>query len=74
MSLNRLVPLAVMAGALVLPGAASAGTAVDAACDAYVWVGEGSVRHGTYEVRTPEQTIRLGDHTGALGEQDPCAG
>ena len=73
MSITRFVPLFAVAAALVMPGAASAGTPVETACTASVWVGEGSVRHGEYEVTTPEQTVRLGDHTGALGAQDPCA-
>ncbi len=70
---NRIIMYAALAGALAAPGVASAGTAVDAACDAYVHVGEGSVRHGQHQVTTPEQTVSLGTHTGALGEQDPCA-
>jgi hypothetical protein len=73
MSIRSILPLAVVAGALALPAGASAGTPVDTACDAYVWVGEGSVRHGSTEVTTPEQTIRLSDHTGALGDADACA-
>ena len=71
MSIRTLLPLALVATAAVAP-AAQAGTPTQTACNAYVWVGEGSVRHGDQEVRTPEQTLRLADHTGALGEQDPC--
>ncbi|HEX2084218.1 MAG TPA: hypothetical protein VHF89_00925 [Solirubrobacteraceae bacterium] len=72
MSIRSIVPLALVATALAAPAAATAGTPTQAACNATVWVGEGSVRHGTYEVTTPEQTVRLADHTGALGDQDPC--
>ena len=77
MSATRLLPLAAIAGALVLPGAASADpvetNAPNALCNATVYVGEGSFQHGDHKVTTPEQTIRLADHTVALGEQDPCA-
>ena len=76
MSATRLAPFIAVA-ALALPGAASADpvetNAPSTLCTASVTVGEGSFRHGDYQVTTPEQTIRLGDHTGALGEQDPCA-
>ncbi len=73
MSIRSIAPLALVAAALAAPAAASAGTPTQTACDAYVWVGEGSVRHGDDELRTPEQTVRLADHTGALGDDDPCA-
>ena len=73
MSIRSIAPLALVAAALAAPAAASATTPVGAVCNATVWVGEGSIRHGDREVRTPEQTLRLSDHTGALGEQDPCA-
>jgi hypothetical protein len=73
MSVRSLIPLALAATAIAAPAAAHAGTPTQTACNAYVWVGEGSVRHGDHEVRTEEQTLRLADHTGALGEQDPCA-
>jgi hypothetical protein len=76
MSATRLLPLAIV-GALALPGAAGADpvetNALNTACNASVWVGQGSFQHGAYQVTTPEQTIRLADHTGTLGEQDPCA-
>jgi hypothetical protein len=70
---HRIIPALVVAAGLFAPAAASAGTPAETACNAYVWVGSGGVTHGSYEVTTPEQTVRLGDHTGALGEQDPCA-
>lgn len=35
--------------------------------------GSGGVTHGDLSATTPEQTIRLADHTGALGGQDPGA-
>lgn len=73
MSIRSIAPLALVAAALAAPAAASAGTPTQTLCNATVWVGEGSVRHGDYEVRTPQQTLRLSDHTGALGAQDPCA-
>ena len=77
MSATRLAPIVAVAGALLLPGAAVAGpvetNAPSTLCNASVYVGEGSFQHGDYEVTTPEQTIRLGDHTGVLGAQDPCA-
>lgn len=77
MSATRLLPLAAIAGALALPGAAGADVvstnAVNTACDASVYVGGASFRHGDHQVTTPELTLRLSDHTGALGEQDPCA-
>lgn len=76
MSATRLVPFVVVA-ALAMPAAAVAGpvetNAPSTLCNASVYVGEGSFQHGDYKVTTPEQTIRLGDHTGALGAQDPCA-
>ena len=76
MSAPRLAPLVAVV-ALALPGAASADpvetNARSTLCNASVYVGEGSFQHGDYRVATPEQTVRLGDHTGALGEQDPCA-
>ena len=73
MKMTRIAPFAAVAAALALPGAASADTPVQTVCNAYVWVGSGGVTHGDLSVTTPEQTIRLADHTGALGEQDPCA-
>ncbi len=78
MSATRLIPALAVASALVLPAAANADEPVSTnapstVCTATVTIGEGSFRHGDYQVTTPEQTIRLADHTGALGEQDPCA-
>ena len=73
MSTRSIIAAAVAAAALAAPAGAAAGTPTQTACNAYVYVGEGSVRHGTYEVTTPEQTVRLADHSGALGDQDPCA-
>ena len=76
MSATRLAPL-VAAVALALPGVAAAGpietNAPSTLCNASVYVGEGSFQHGDDTVTTPEQTVRLGDHTVVLGAQDPCA-
>lgn len=73
MKIRSTIPVLAVAAALVAPAAAAAGTPTQTACTAYVWVGSGGVKHGAYEVTTPEQTVRLSDHTAALGEQDPCA-
>ncbi len=76
MTAVRIVPL--ILGALALPGTAIAQDPVETnapstLCNASVWIGSGSFQHGDFTVATPEQTIRLADRTGALGEQDPCA-
>ena len=78
MTAVRFVLVPVVLGALALPGAATAQDPVETnadntVCNASVWVGSGSFRSGDFTIATPEQTIRLADHTGALGEQDPCA-